>query len=120
MCTDSAACLLHFKCLLLLRVFDNCAVQHADTWLCVHAQAFFTRWWAEQTERTQSLVKRLVADGQLGFVNGAWVQVKVVVYHLLPAAQCMCMSILHASDCFLPGSKTMGTCIQPLHNIYKS
>ncbi|KAK9842267.1 hypothetical protein WJX81_003590 [Elliptochloris bilobata] len=36
--------------------------------------AFFTRWWAEQTDRTQQLVKRLVADGQLDFVNGGWVQ----------------------------------------------
>ena len=43
--------------------------------LCAR-QAFFTRWWAEQTERTQALVKRLVADGQLGFVNGGWVQVR--------------------------------------------
>ena len=39
-------------------------------------QAFFTRWWAEQTKRTQALVQRLVADGQLGFVNGGWVQVR--------------------------------------------
>jgi hypothetical protein len=68
----------------------------------MHAQAFFTRWWAEQTERTQALVKRLVADGQLGFVNGGWVQVSAVVHHSLLLLQmhkhvvcaCACVQVL--------------------------
>lgn len=35
--------------------------------------AFFTRWWAEQTELKKSQVKTLVANGQLEFINGGWV-----------------------------------------------
>jgi alpha-mannosidase len=35
-------------------------------------QAFFTRWWNEQSEKTQSRVKALVKSGQLSFVNGGW------------------------------------------------
>lgn len=34
--------------------------------------AFFHRWWVQQDEATQTLVKRLVKDGQLQFVNGGW------------------------------------------------
>ena len=37
-------------------------------------QAFFIRWWREQDERMQRLVRRLVRDEQLGFVNGGYVQ----------------------------------------------
>jgi Glycosyl hydrolases family 38 N-terminal domain len=37
-------------------------------------QAFFIRWWTEQDERMQRLVRRLVRDKQLGFVNGGYVQ----------------------------------------------
>jgi hypothetical protein len=32
------------------------------------------RWWAEQEEDTRELVSRLVAEGQLDFVNGGYVQ----------------------------------------------
>ncbi|KAJ3682593.1 hypothetical protein LUZ60_015166 [Juncus effusus] len=35
-------------------------------------QAFFQRWWAEKSERTQSIVKNLVNSGQLEFINGGW------------------------------------------------
>ena len=35
-------------------------------------QAFFTRWWNEQTPKMQSRVKKLVESGQLSFVNGGW------------------------------------------------
>ena len=37
-------------------------------------QSFFTRWWAEQSEETQSKVKKLVEEGRLSFINGGWVQ----------------------------------------------
>ena len=37
-------------------------------------QAFFSRWWHEQDKRMQRLVRRLVRDKQLGFVNGGYVQ----------------------------------------------
>ncbi|KAJ4807139.1 Alpha-mannosidase [Rhynchospora pubera] len=35
-------------------------------------QAFFQRWWEEQSETTQSIVKQLVNSGQLEFINGGW------------------------------------------------
>lgn len=34
--------------------------------------AFFQRWWQEQNEQTQAVVKKLVSTGQLEFVNGGW------------------------------------------------
>ncbi|KAH0465233.1 hypothetical protein IEQ34_005336 [Dendrobium chrysotoxum] len=35
-------------------------------------QAFFQRWWAEQSDIMQEAVKKLVDSGQLEFVNGGW------------------------------------------------
>lgn len=35
--------------------------------------AFFSRWWKEQTNATQDVVRRLVHQGRLEFVNGGWV-----------------------------------------------
>ncbi|KAI5069723.1 hypothetical protein GOP47_0016024 [Adiantum capillus-veneris] len=35
-------------------------------------QAFFQRWWREQTPRKQNIVKQLVNAGQLEFINGGW------------------------------------------------
>ena len=37
-------------------------------------QSFFTRWWAEQSEKTKDKVKTLVDEGRLSFINGGWVQ----------------------------------------------
>eukprot|EP01100_Stratorugosa_tubuloviscum_P014870 TRINITY_DN81_c0_g2_i1.p1 TRINITY_DN81_c0_g2~~TRINITY_DN81_c0_g2_i1.p1 ORF type:complete len:1006 (+),score=459.80 TRINITY_DN81_c0_g2_i1:78-3095(+) len=34
--------------------------------------AFFQRWWDEQDEPTKTLVRSLVARGQLEFINGGW------------------------------------------------
>jgi len=33
---------------------------------------FFHRWWREQTQQTQDVVKGLVKNGQLVFTNGGW------------------------------------------------
>ncbi|KAI5057211.1 hypothetical protein GOP47_0027226 [Adiantum capillus-veneris] len=35
-------------------------------------QAFFQRWWREQTPMKQTAVKKLVKAGQLEFINGGW------------------------------------------------
>ena len=35
-------------------------------------QAFFQRWWAEQSAEKQASVRALVASGQLEFINGGW------------------------------------------------
>ena len=34
--------------------------------------AFFARWWNEQSNATKDVVKKLVANRQLEFVNGGW------------------------------------------------
>ena len=34
--------------------------------------AFFYRWWTEQTSETKEIVKKLVANKQLEFVNAGW------------------------------------------------
>ncbi|XP_057465092.1 probable alpha-mannosidase At5g13980 [Actinidia eriantha] len=35
-------------------------------------QAFFQRWWRDQNEAVQSIVKQLVNSGQLELINGGW------------------------------------------------
>ncbi len=35
-------------------------------------QAFFFRWWQEQTAEVQDMVQQLVANNQLEFINGGW------------------------------------------------
>eukprot|EP00897_Mesotaenium_endlicherianum_P007924 jgi/Mesen1/715/ME000109S_10937 len=35
-------------------------------------QAFFQRWWREQGRRKRKVVKKLVAQGRLEFINGGW------------------------------------------------
>ena len=34
--------------------------------------AFFYQWWVEQTDETKNLVKQLVNEGRLEFINGGW------------------------------------------------
>jgi lysosomal alpha-mannosidase len=34
--------------------------------------AFFWKWWLEQNEEKQQLVKDLVNEGRLEFIGGAW------------------------------------------------
>ncbi|XP_071483413.1 lysosomal alpha-mannosidase-like [Diadema antillarum] len=34
--------------------------------------AFFERWWHQQDEKTQFLVRQLVSEGRLEFINGGW------------------------------------------------
>ena len=46
--------------------------QNPDRTFTYVETAFFSAWWEEQTDNTKSLVKRLVANGQLSFVNGGW------------------------------------------------
>ncbi|KAK7813542.1 putative alpha-mannosidase [Quercus suber] len=35
-------------------------------------QAFFQRWWNEQSEEIQSIVKKLISSGQLELINGGY------------------------------------------------
>lgn len=38
------------------------------------AQAFFVRWWYEQSDSMKDIVRQLVTEGRLEFVNGGYVQ----------------------------------------------
>ena len=69
-------------------------------------QSFFTRWWREQTAATKDLVRKLVNNGQLDFVNGGYVQHDEAAAHYVAmidqttrghrsaphAALCICIS----------------------------
>ena len=33
---------------------------------------FFSKWYVEQTDERKNLVKQLVNDGRLEFINGGW------------------------------------------------
>lgn len=35
-------------------------------------QAFFQRWWDEQDHDMKEVVRKLVSNGQLEFINGGW------------------------------------------------
>ena len=43
--------------------------------------AFFWRWWQEQDDRMQTLVKYLVQNGQLEFINGGKKNTKILGWH---------------------------------------
>lgn len=47
---------------------------HPDRTFTYAETAFLMRWWREQHKDTRSTVRRLVAAGQLSFVNGGYVQ----------------------------------------------
>ncbi|KAJ1295941.1 hypothetical protein BS78_01G261000 [Paspalum vaginatum] len=46
--------------------------RNPDRKFVVVEQAFFQRWWAEQLPNIQAIVRKLVASGQIEFVNGGW------------------------------------------------
>ncbi len=46
------------------------SVPRGSDFVGVLTQSFFTLWWPEQSEHTQNLVRQLVKNKQLGFVNG--------------------------------------------------
>ncbi|KAI3960584.1 hypothetical protein MKX01_003758 [Papaver californicum] len=47
-------------------------VRNPDRKFIFAEQAFFQRWWMEQSGQTQGVVRKLVDSGQLEFVNGGW------------------------------------------------
>jgi len=50
----------------------NSLLDNPDRKFIYVEQAFFQRWWEEQSEVKQTQVRSLVASGQLEFVNGGW------------------------------------------------
>jgi hypothetical protein len=50
----------------------NALLEDPDRKFIYVEQAFFTRWWSEQTPAKRAAVQGLVASGQLEFINGGW------------------------------------------------
>jgi hypothetical protein len=56
-----------FACALVVRL----GAHTPETAPPLSRAAFFQRWWDEQEDQMQDLVRGLVANGQLEFINGA-------------------------------------------------
>ena len=56
---------------LISAAIESLAV-NPDRRFIVVEQAFFQMWWAEQPDSMLNLTRRLVASGQLEFINGGW------------------------------------------------
>jgi hypothetical protein len=65
-------------------------------------QAFFQRWWAEQTPQMQAAVQALVASGQLEMINGGWCmhdEANPTCTSLTARVRCVPGALYHASSC---------------------
>ena len=57
-------------------IFDNVVHQmqlNPDRTYTMCEISFLSRWWAEQTDATKSVVRQMVADKRIAIVNGGWV-----------------------------------------------
>lgn len=72
---DVGACLLQVAAVhyILDTVIQGLA-DNPDRRFTFAEQGFFQRWWHTQTNATQAMTRRLVANGQLAFVGGGWTQ----------------------------------------------
>jgi len=51
----------------------KCLEENPDRKFMYVEQAFFQRWWRQQTPAKREITRKLVANGQLAMVNGGWV-----------------------------------------------
>lgn len=68
--------------------------------------AFFWRWWKEQNEKTQNLVKQLVQAGQLEFIGGGWCMNDEAATHYNAIVDQMTWGFRRLND-------TFGECARP-------
>ena len=68
--------------------------------------AFFWRWWLEQDERMRNLVKYLVQNGQLEFINGGWCMNDEAATHYNAIVDQMTWGFKRLND-------TFGECARP-------
>mmetsp|Transcript_3417 Transcript_3417/g.9779 ORF Transcript_3417/g.9779 Transcript_3417/m.9779 type:complete len:702 (-) Transcript_3417:135-2240(-) len=52
-------------------VIEQCSM-NPDRKFTIVEQAFFQRWWNEQSAHVKALTHKLVANGQIVFINGGW------------------------------------------------
>jgi hypothetical protein len=58
--------------------------------------AFFTRWWQEQSETTKSVVRELVNEGRLEFINGGWCMNDEATAHYVDIIDQMSLGLMYA------------------------
>lgn len=57
---------------LVLDTVIRCLKENPDRTFTYVEQAFFQRWWRQQSEATKAATRELVKNGQLEFTNGGW------------------------------------------------
>lgn len=62
--------------------------------------AFFSRWWREQTNTTQEIVRNLVHQGRLEFANGGWVMNDEAATHYGAIVDQMTLGLRFLEDTF--------------------
>ncbi|MBZ3869075.1 Lysosomal alpha-mannosidase [Sciurus carolinensis] len=62
--------------------------------------AFFSRWWDQQTNATQEIVRKLVRQGRLEFVNGGWVMNDEATTHYGAIVDQMTLGLRFLEDTF--------------------
>lgn len=68
--------------------------------------SFFSKWWNEQTEQMKSIVKRLVNEGRLEFINGGWCMNDEATVNYQSTIEQMTLGLKFLNDNF-------GKCAQP-------
>ncbi|XP_069351428.1 lysosomal alpha-mannosidase isoform X2 [Eulemur rufifrons] len=62
--------------------------------------AFFSRWWHQQTNATQEIVRKLVRQGRLEFANGGWVMNDEAATHYGAIVDQMTLGLRFLEDTF--------------------
>merc|ERR1719162_2832223 len=57
---------------MILNTAIRCLAENPERTFTYVEQAFFQRWWRQQSDAIRNLTRRLVKSGQLSFTNGGW------------------------------------------------
>jgi len=68
--------------------------------------SFFTKWWREQNEQMRSVVRRLVDEGRLEFINGGWCMNDEATVNYLSTIEQMTLGLKFLNE-------TFGQCAHP-------
>jgi hypothetical protein len=80
--------------------FVRCLADNPDRRFTYVEVAYFKRWWLEQDEPTKTLVRSLVANGQLEFNLGGWCVALSVHACTFPRAPTRTLTVAHLHDTF--------------------
>ena len=62
--------------------------------------AFFWQWWEEQKESTRDVVRDLVAQGRLEFINGGWCMNDEATTHYVDIIDQMALGLRYTSQTY--------------------